>query len=217
MIKAVIFDMDGVIIDSEPIHFKSDQLTLKHFGKDVSQDELIRYVGVSNAMMWTELKEKYQLAPSVEELMEKQSYFRDALTADEKLEPIPGIIELLDEIKRARVKIGLASSSVRSFIALVLNNLEINHYFDAVVSGEDVKRSKPQPDIFLKAAEKLQVSPDACLVIEDSQHGVKAAIQAGMTCIGFNNPNSGSQDLSLAHTLVSSITEIPNYFRSLSC
>ena len=134
--------------------------------------------------------------------MEKQSYFRDALTADEKLEPIPGIIELLDEIKRARVKIGLASSSVRSFIALVLNNLEINHYFDAVVSGEDVKRSKPQPDIFLKAAEKLQVSPDACLVIEDSQHGVKAAIQAGMTCIGFNNPNSGSQDLSRSYPCI---------------
>jgi beta-phosphoglucomutase family hydrolase len=208
MIKAVIFDMDGVIIDSEPIHFESDQMTMKHFGIEISHEELNQYVGVSNLVMWSDLKAKFNLTASIDELMEKQSYFKKYLIGNKKLEPIEGIPHLLAQIKDAGVKIGLASSSNRDFIEMILNNLEIIHYFEVIVSGEEVTKSKPEPDIFLKAAEKLKIDPKNCLVIEDSQNGVKAAILAGMTCIGFNNPNSGTHDLSLANTIVSSITEI---------
>lgn len=208
MIKAVIFDMDGVIIDSEPIHYESDQLTLKHFGIEISHEELNQYVGVSNPVMWAELKEKYNLSATLEQLLEKQSYFKKVLIGNKKLEPITGIPGLLAEIKDTGAGIGLASSSNRDFIEMILNNLRIIDFFDVIISGDDVKKSKPEPDIFLKAAEKLKVNPKNCLVIEDSQHGVKAAILAGMKCIGFRNPNSGTHDLSLADTVVSSITEI---------
>lgn len=208
MIKAIIFDMDGVIIDSEPFHFESDQLTMKSFGIDVSHEELNKYVGVANPIMWAELKEKYNLASSVDQLLEKQDYYINFLMGNRQLEPVDGIPELLAEAKKAGMKIGLASSSGRSFIEMILAKLGIIHYFEVIVSGEEVKNSKPAPDIFLKAAEKLKVSPKDCLVIEDSQHGVKAAIVAGMICIGFDNPNSGVQDLSPAHTVVSSITQI---------
>lgn len=208
MIKAVIFDMDGVIVDSEPIHFESDQLTLKHFGIEASHEELNQYVGVSNPVMWAEMKEKYNLAEYVETLLEKQSYYKNYLFGIKKLEPIAGIPDLLAEIKNAGAKLGLASSSNRDFIEMVLMNLGIMDYFDMIVSGDEVKKSKPDPEIFLKAAGNLKVNPEDCLVIEDSRHGVKAAILAGMKCIGFHNPNSGAQDLSLADTVVHSITEI---------
>ncbi|MBP7175178.1 MAG: HAD family hydrolase [Thermoclostridium sp.] len=208
MIKAIIFDMDGVIIDSEPIHFESDQLTMKFFGIEVSHGELNKYVGVANPVMWAELKEKFNLSASVDELLEKQDHFKGFLFNNRKLEPIDGIRNLLAEAQKAGMKIGLASSSGRTFIEMILNRLGIIHYFEVIVSGEEVKNSKPAPDIFLKAAEFLKISPNNCLVIEDSQHGVRAAILAGMTCIGFNNPNSGTQDLSSAHTAVSSITQI---------
>ena len=109
---------------------------------------------------------------------------------------LDGIRKLLDELKSCGIKIGLASSSSKEFIELILNKLGVIEYFEVIISGEDVQKSKPAPDIFQKAAEALNVEPSNCLVIEDSGHGVKAAKLAEMKCIGFNNPNSGKQDLS---------------------
>ena len=210
MIEAVIFDMDGVIIDSEPLHFESDKMTMKFYEKEIADDELNNYVGVSNPEMWGELRSKYELVASVEELIEKQFYFKKYLIGDRKLEPISGIREFLEELKSSGIRIGLASSSSREFIELILTNLEVKKFFEVIISGDDVQKSKPAPDIFLKAAKELKVEPLNCLVIEDSSHGVKAAKLANMRCIGFSNPNSGNQDLSLADTIVSSIKEI-NY------
>ena len=103
MIKAVIFDMDGVIVDSEPIHFESDQLTLKHFGIEASHEELNQYVGVTNPVMWADLKRKHNLVASVEALLEKQSYYKNYLFGIKKLEPID-----IKEIKnRSREEVNL--------------------------------------------------------------------------------------------------------------
>lgn len=208
MVEAVIFDMDGVIVDSEPIHFKSDKMTMNHYDKVISDEELNNYVGISNPVMWSELRDKYILIASVEELLEKQLFYKKHLIGNTKLEPIEGIRQLLDEIKSCGIRIGLASSSSKEFINFILNNIGLKEYFEVIVSGEDVKRGKPSPDIFLKTAELLKVEPLNCLVIEDSAHGVKAAKLAQMKCIGFNNPNSGKQDLSLADAIVNSIVEI---------
>ena len=208
MVKAIIFDMDGVIIDSEPIHFESDKMTMNDYEIEIADNELNDYVGVSNPVMWTELRDKYKLSGSVEELLEKQLNYKKQLFGNRKLEPIVGIKELLDELKSNEVKIGLASSSSRVFIEMILNNLKITKFFDVIISGEEVLKSKPAPDIFLKAAEMLDLEPSNCIVIEDSEHGVKAAKLANMKCIGFKNPNSGKQDLSLADMVVCSIKEI---------
>ena len=88
MVKAVIFDMDGVIIDSEPIHFESDKMTMKYYEKEISDEELNNYVGVSSPVMWTELRDKYKLIASVEEILEKQYYYKKYLIGNKKLEPI---------------------------------------------------------------------------------------------------------------------------------
>jgi beta-phosphoglucomutase family hydrolase len=208
MIKAAIFDMDGVIIDSEPIHFEADKMTMKDFGLEITDDVLNKYVGVSSIVMWTELRPKYKLSFSVEELIEKTLNYKKYLFGNKKLELIPGIFELMNELKNDNIKIGLASSSPRAFIEMILNNLEVTKFFDIIVSGEEVLKSKPSPDIFLRAAELLSIEPSECLVIEDSEHGVKAAKLSGMKCIGFKNPNSGKQDLTLSDTVVCSINEI---------
>jgi HAD superfamily hydrolase (TIGR01509 family) len=208
MIKAVIFDMDGVIIDSEPIHFESDKMTMKFYEKEISDEELNNYVGVSNQVMWEELREKYKLVASLEELLKKQFYFKKYLIGNIKLETIFGIRELLHKLKDSGIRIGLASSSSKEFIELILNNLKVKEYFEVIISGDDVQNSKPAPDIFQKAAKALNVEPSNCLVIEDSTHGVKAAKLANMKCVGFSNPNSGNQDLSSADGIVLSIGEI---------
>lgn len=207
-IKAIIFDMDGVIIDSEPLHFMSDKMTMKDFGFKITDEELNKYVGVANPVMWSELREKYNIPASVEELMFKQMYYKKALFGDSGLRCIEGIESLLESLKDSNIKIGLASSSPREFIELILNNLGIIEYFEITVSGEEVEKSKPAPDIFLKAAELLKVHPSACVVIEDSGNGVRAAKEAGMKCIGYLNPHSGKQDLGLSDILVNSIKDI---------
>lgn len=208
MTKALIFDMDGVIIDSEPIHFESDKMTLREYGIEVTDEILNNYVGVANPKMWAELKEMYQLRCSVEELLQKQLMYKFELFGTQKLQAIDGILELIDLLKEKKIKVGLASSSPRVFIELILKNLGIMEFFDVIVSGEEVENSKPAPDIFLKTAKILCVEPEACLVIEDSGHGAKAAKSAGMRCVGYINPNSGNQDLSLADICVDSIKDV---------
>jgi HAD superfamily hydrolase (TIGR01509 family) len=208
MLKAVIFDMDGVIIDSEPLHFEADMLTMKDYGKELPEETLIAYVGVSGPEMWADLIPLYGLPDTLEEVIARQLAHKKELLGVMTLEAILGIPELLEQARAAGHKIAVASSSPRFFIETVIEKLGIAHYFEAVVSGEEVRQSKPAPDVFLKAAEELDVPPEYCLVIEDSGHGTCAAKAAGMACVGFFNPNSGIQDLSAADKIVDAIGKI---------
>lgn len=210
MLKAVIFDMDGVIVDSEPMHFEVDKRVLKKCGFIANNEILYPYVGVTNPEMWKDLKEKYNFILSVEELLKFQSELKIEVLNETKMEAIDGIKELLNELKQNEIFTAVASSSPRFFIDAILEKIRITEYFTVVLSGEEVQRGKPYPDIFLKTAEMLRVNPQECVVIEDSINGVKAALSAGMKCIGFINLNSGSQDLSSASTIVDNIRKI-NY------
>jgi HAD superfamily hydrolase (TIGR01509 family) len=197
--------MDGVIIDSEPLHFESDKMVMREFGVELTDEELNRYVGVANPQMWIELKDKYSIDLSVDELIEMQHMNKLKLLEDNQLETIRGIDELITDLQRKGIAVALASSSNMEFIQLVLKKLGITECFQVIVSGDDVEKGKPEPDIFLKAAELLKVRPQDCIVLEDSAHGVNAAKRAGMKCIGFINPNSGNQDLSKADKIVSTL------------
>lgn len=210
MLKAVIFDMDGVIVDSEPIHFVVDKMVLKEFGIIADDEMLLPYVGVSNPDMWKDLKGKHDLPLSVEELMEMQAELKSKVFSESGLEAIDGIKELLADLKRNNITAVVASSSSREFIETILKTTNTREYFKDIFSGEEVERGKPFPDIFLKAAEMLGVSPEECIVIEDSEKGIAAAVAAGMKCVGYANPSSISQDLSRATLIVSSIREL-NY------
>lgn len=204
-LKAAIFDMDGVIIDSEPIHYQVNQEIYKELGIEIDDQEYNTFIGLSNTDNWTILKEKYNLQDSIEELVARQNNKNIGHLENSNQQAIAGIKHLLEELEREDIKIALASSSSYKYIKAVLSKFGISDYFSIKVSGEDMDRGKPHPDIFLETARRLGVDAQDCMVIEDSKNGVKAAKGAGMKCIGFINPNSGNQDLSLADDKVDSI------------
>ena len=205
MIKAVIFDLDGVLIDSEPLHALADNQLLIDSGIIAPDNYFDRFVGLSNWDMWTEIKREYTIALSIEELMELQMPMKLKLLREMDFEPVRGVTGLLEDLRKREVPMAIASSSPRQFIENVIQKIGISEYFTVWISGEEVEHSKPEPDIFLKAAELLNAKPHACAVIEDSTSGTVAAKRAGMKCIGYKNPNSGNQDLSQADYIIEEI------------
>lgn len=205
MPEAVIFDMDGVIMDSEPIHYETEFEILKKFGiADYPQSEHAKYVGMRTRDLWAGHIEKYALDATWEDLTkEGDEAYIDALRQN-NFDPISGVVELIERIQKAGIKMIVASSASRENIKLVLDKFAISDFFEGYVSSQDVKKTKPNPDIFLLAAQTLGVDPVQCVVIEDAKHGVHAAKAAGMKCIGYKNPNSGDQDLSQADLILDS-------------
>ena len=208
MLKAVIFDMDGVIIDSEPFHWEVNKKIFKMLGIRVSKNDYKKYIGTSNTNMWTDLKSQYNLPQSLQKLVEMQGSGNVDFLRENKFGPIGGIAELLSDLKKDSIDIALASSSPSVAISIVLNKFHFKNHFSVVVSGENFKKSKPAPDIFLKTAELLHVSPAQCVVIEDSTHGIAAAKAARMKAIGFANKNSWDQDLSRADLIIDTINKL---------
>lgn len=196
--EAVIFDMDGVLVDTEPIYLNMNQKLFTTLGVEISIEEHQTFVGISANKMWRYIQEKFSLTFSVEELKIMEREMKHQTLSATALEPIQGVREILENLKIHNFKIGLASSSLRKNIDLILQKTGIADYFDCIVAGEEVKNGKPEPDIFLLVSENLGIKPQKCIVIEDSQNGVLAAKRASMFCVGFVNPNSGKQDLSKA-------------------
>lgn len=214
MLKAVIFDMDGVIIDSEPTHMKLENETYKKLGIEVTGDEHLSFVGSTSHYMWETLKNKYKLTQTLEELIEyeRTKYFK-YLNSDEcEITLIEGVKELIEDLHENGVKLAIASSSPLNVIEAVAKRFQIEKYFEVFVTGDYVKKSKPEPDIFLYASKKLGVSPENCVVIEDSHNGVLAAKNAGIKCVGINSDVEGRQDISMADLVINSFKEV-NYIK----
>lgn len=202
MIKAVIFDMDGVIVDSEPVHFQVERALFADLGIELSRKMHDAFVGTTPEAMWGELKRKYGFAESIEEMeAARVRRIREAFENGE-VRLVKGCVDLIKRLHFEKFRLGLASSSPREHIDAVLQRFDLVQFFDVVLSGEEVSNGKPAPDIFLEAAKRLGVDAAECLVIEDSRNGVSAAKAAGMKCVGFQNPASGEQDLSKADEII---------------
>ncbi|GGN98026.1 HAD family hydrolase [Saccharibacillus kuerlensis] len=208
MIEAFIFDMDGVIIDSEPMHFDVDRRVMEYYGYPITQEKLEEYVGMTNPELWAAIRAEFGMTQTVEEIVEYQMGHKIEVLRAAEMEPIDGISDLIAELEKGGIPCAVASSSPPVFIEAVLEKFGLRDAFKAVASGEEVPRGKPAPDVFLRAAELLGVDPVRCIVLEDSKHGIDAAKAAGMRCIGFINPNSGNQDLTRADLIVENIREI---------
>lgn len=207
--KCIIFDMDGVLINSEPLHFDFESKFFKSLGITVSREQHETFVGTTAKTMWTIIKQTHNLPYSVSELILKgQSDFLIYLENIKFLEPVQGITGLLKRLIDAGYNLALASSSPHLLINYILSNCNLDKYFVVRVSGDDVNSGKPDPEIFLKTAELTGVKPKDCLVIEDSANGVHAAVKAGMKCIGYSNPGSGNQDLSEANLIIKSFQKL---------
>lgn len=202
MLKLVIWDMDGVVIDSEPIHNKISLAAYKKYGINLTDEEAMDLIGKSNKDIWSDFKEKYSLKETVEDLTKEELLQNIKYYNENHAEPIKGVVDLLKELKETGIKVALASSSPMSFINLILDKLQIKEYFGLVLSGENFTKSKPDPQLFLAALDYFKVKPEEAVIIEDSNKGVIAAKRANINCVGFINKNSGNQDLSLADVQV---------------
>lgn len=203
MLKAILFDMDGVLVDSEPVHFAANYKMMKdRFGIELLYDDYKLYIGSTVEKIWKYFREKYGLTDySWQELMDMAEEELAAMVERDGYPEIPGAAEAVRMLGNAGYRLAVASSSPMAKIRSNMERLGITDCFDAIVSGMELKNPKPSPDIFLKAAELLGVEPDECIVIEDSCNGTRAAKAAGMACLGFVNPHSGNQDLSQADYL----------------
>ena len=207
MIRSVIFDMDGVIVESEPAHVEAEkQILLKH-GIRITSEELRNYTGTTAEFEFNDLIRKYKLNTTAETLFnEKEDILFKLL--EKKTEPTKGVMDMIKNLKQQGFKLAVATSGHRKLARYYLKKLGIESFFDAVVCAEDITRSKPDPEIFLKAAQRLGVEPSECIVIEDAKFGVEAAKKAGMKAVGYRNPSSGNQDLSKADWIVSDFTKL---------
>src|SRR5574341_1576526 len=215
MIRAVIFDMDGVIIDSEPLWEKAGRILLARRGLDYNPIYRDKIVGLNQKDSGRLLKETFNLPETIEELLAERIEILLPLY-DKELELVPGLITILKELKESGFLLALASSSPNRVINFVLDKFSLNQFFSVVVSGESVEFGKPHPDIYISPARKLgacpeqgrKIEPKECVVIEDSINGVRSAKSAGMFCIAIPDKRLNQKGFQIADVVIDKIDKI---------
>lgn len=216
MLKAVLFDCDGVIADSEHLHFSLFQKVLREIGVPLTQaDYLEKYLAMDDKGCFRAVVAAHGRSlsdPELSALIEKKTALYKK-TATENLVILPGVVEFVMAVSQ-KFPLAMASGALRDEVKLMINAAGIAHYFDAVISAEDVVRGKPAPDAYLKALEEInrkypdrRIQPSECLVVEDSKHGLLSARAAGMKCVAVTTSYS-VEELSAADRVVPVLTAV---------
>lgn len=209
IIQTVIFDMDGVIVDTEPVHNYAYYQHFKQLKIDVSSEMYASFTGNSTKNIYERLKGIYNLEEEIQPLVEaKRNFFNDAFDSKEDLFLLDGVEDLIKELHSNGMQLVLASSSANVTINRVFSRFKLHKYFSHIVSGEDFPKSKPHPAIFLNAAELAKTPVENCIVIEDSTNGILAAKSAEIYCIGYDSFHSKMQDYSNADLVISKFSEL---------
>lgn len=191
MTRAIIFDMDGVLVDSEPFHVTIERRQFELNNLAITDEEHHQYMGVASDVMWHAIAKGHNLPLKVEVLiaqnLEESIRFFNEL---KEIPVMPGLVEVLEALTVRGYPMAVASSSFHEIIELILTRTGLRRYFPHIVSSKEAGKSKPEPDVFLLAARKLGVNPTECLVVEDSFNGIKAAKAAGMRCIAYQGPGA---------------------------
>lgn len=205
MDKAAVFDLDGVLVDSSQFHYESWVRLGEEVGFTMTPEFFRATFGQRNDAILKRL-----VPNATEEQIERWGERKEALyreVAKGRLKPLPGSVELVQGLKRLGFCLAIASSTPRLNITFALQQLGLSGVFDAIVSAEDVTQGKPDPEVFLKAAERLGVAPSRCVVFEDAVAGVEAAKRGGMKCIAVTTTNP-REALAKADLVVDSLAEV---------
>jgi beta-phosphoglucomutase len=213
-LKAIIFDMDGVLVNSEPHHIIIEKQLFARLNLTISAQEHASYLGKSSLQMWSEIIRKHNLDFKPEDLSERNSLkILEYFSGLNEIELMPGIVTLLEEFSASGIPMAVASSSDIRTIEILLSRTGISNFFLHKVSSETIGKSKPEPDIYLYTARLLSVDPEECLVVEDSENGIKAAKAAGMTCVAYNGICGESGACDMADESIGDFSELPGILR----
>ena len=209
MLKAVLFDMDGVIVDTEPLHRKAYHQMFEEVNIDVDTALYESFTGQSTINICKRLVDHFKLTDAPEYLMKlKRQNYNHLFNNDGELTLIDGVLDLIKDYHANDVTLVVASSASMTGINQIFERFYLNPYFSAKFSGADLKKSKPHPEIFLKAAESTGFKKSECMVIEDSTNGMKAAHAADIFCVGFKSEHSTGQDYTFADKVILHFSEI---------
>ena len=208
MINAVIFDMDGVLSDSEWIYVEKILEVLREEGAFIEAEDINDLFGRSMSRISDELKKRYDLPKDASFYCERVLLLRDKLIEEEGIFPMEGAVDIVRELHSEGIPIAVASSAPIETIKGNMKRFGIERYIDHYVSGVDCARGKPDPEIYMRAASLLNTDPHNCIAVEDSANGVAAAKAAGMYCIAFVPPKAVPQDVSVADEIVASLYDI---------
>ncbi|MFD2567865.1 HAD family hydrolase [Pseudotenacibaculum haliotis] len=208
-VQCVIFDMDGVIIDSEELHKRAYYETFKSIGVEVSDELYKTLTGSSTINAFQKLVAHFNLDHDPEALvLNKRGRYVDFFENDPTLHLVKGVEDIIKYFYNKGITLVLASSSAMVNIDRVFNRFDLNQYFTAKISGADLTASKPHPEIFEKAAVLGNTPKEHCVVIEDSDNGVKAANDAGIFVFGYHNPLAADQTLENADRVIREFSEM---------
>lgn len=202
----VIFDMDGVLADTGPIHFDSWVKLANEIGKNFTKDLFEETFGQISSDIIRKL-----VGPDIDQRKiknwanSKEKYYREMVK--DKLEPLPGALDLIKSLKDKKLKLAVGSSGPTANVKLLLKTLKIKNFFDCIITGDDVKTGKPAPDVFLAVTKKLKLSPKNCIVVEDAPVGITAAKRAEMKVIALTTTHERSEFLN-ADLIINDLSEI---------
>lgn len=209
MKNTVIFDMDGVIVDTEPLHKKAYYQHFKELEIDVDVELFSKFTGKSTKNVYQMIKDIFGIETQVQELIQrKRTIFYGLFDSDPALKLLDGVEVLINNLHSANFQLILASSAAKSTIDRVFKRFNLFPFFSHLVSGEDFPESKPNPAIFNEAQRLSGNEKSSCIIIEDSTNGIQAANAAEIFCIGYKSENSKNQNYETADLVIQHFDEL---------
>lgn len=209
MLRAVLFDMDGVIVNSEPLHRKAYYQMFSEFNLAVPDTLYDSFTGQATLSICERLCQEFELTvPATHLVARKRAHFKNYFENDIDFKLIDGVYDLIADYYESGLRLVLASSASMANINQIFKRFDLDRFFIAKISGADLIASKPHPEIFIKAAAVSGCDPSECMVIEDSMNGIRAAHEAGIYCVAFKNTHTKNQNYQYANKVIAGFDEI---------
>jgi len=213
-IKGIIFDLDGVLVDTEELHYLAWVKVLKPLGVNFSKEEFCAFAGKQISLVSKELIKKYSLNIATEKLVSQRKKMAFEIFKNNDVKMMPYAKQAVSFFaKENKIKLGLATGSFKKMALIKLKKTDFYNFFSAIITGDDVKRGKPFPDIYLLAAKKMKMRPKNCLALEDTQFGVESAKSAGLICFAIPSKYSRKQNFSRADKVFKNLKEAIGYIK----